>query len=192
MLLGCAVSALGYCGFVLLDTWTFQNREARLLEQLLPGDPTERNNVVTPATLLASTKASALVATDGLIGRISVPRLGMSVIVIEGTSAGVLRRAAGHIAGTALPGEPGNVAIAGHRDTLFRPLRNIRENDAIRFTTLAGDYRYRVTSATIVSPTDVAVLESGASEGLVLVTCYPFNFVGSAPARFIVRAERVP
>jgi sortase A len=192
MLLVCAVSTLGYCGFVLLDTWSFQNREDRQLEQLLPRGPAEKHNVATPAALLASTKASSLLATDGLIGRISVPRLGMSAIVIEGTSARVLRRAVGHIAGTALPGEPGSVGIAGHRDTLFRPLRNIRENDAIRFTTPAGDYEYRVTSATIVSPTDVAVLEPGTSESLVLVTCYPFSFVGSAPARFIVRAERVP
>jgi sortase A len=75
---------------------------------------------------------------------------------------------------------------------LFRPLRNIRENDVVRFTTPAADYWYRVVSTTIVSPTDVAMLEPGTNQSLTLVTCYPFNFVGSSPTRFIVRAERVP
>ena len=89
------------------------------------------------------------------IGRLEISRLGLSVIVIEGTGTTTLRRAAGHIAGTALPGEPGNVGISGHRDTFFRPLRNIRKNDIITLTTLLGEYRYRVVSTTIVGPSDV-------------------------------------
>jgi sortase A len=83
------------------------------------------------------------------------------------------------------------VGIAGHRDTLFRPLRNIRRNDVITLTTLAGEYRYRVLSTEIVSPSDVTVLQSDGHEVLTLVTCYPFYFVGPAPDRFIVRAKRV-
>jgi sortase A len=102
-----------------------------------------------------------------------------------------MRRAVGHIPGTALPGERGNVGISGHRDTFFRPLRNIQRNDIIILTTLVSEYRYRVVSTRIVSPNDVAVLDQNGSETLTLVTCYPFYFVGSAPNRFIVRAERV-
>ena len=125
------------------------------------------------------------------MGRLEIPRLGMSVVLTEGTEGATLRHAAGHIFGTALPGRAGNVGIAGHRDTLFRPLRNIRQDDLIMLTTLQGEYRYRVVSTKIVSPSDVAVLKSDEHEILTLVTCHPFYFVGLAPNRFIVRAERV-
>jgi sortase A len=126
-----------------------------------------------------------------LIGRIEIQRLGMSVAVAEGTDEPTLRRAVGHIAGTALPGQPGNIGVAAHRDTFFRPLRNIRRDDIITLTTLGGEYRYRVVSTRIVAPDDVAVLNSDGNQILTLVTCYPFYFVGSAPRRFIVRAARV-
>jgi sortase A len=128
---------------------------------------------------------------DGLIGRMEIPRLGLSVIVMEGTSSATLRRAAGHISGTALPGQPGNAGISAHRDTFFRPLRNIRRDDIITLTTALGEYRYRVVSTGIVSPREVSVLDPTEKETLTLVTCYPFYFIGAAPNRFIVRAERV-
>jgi sortase A len=133
----------------------------------------------------------AVVGPDGLIGRMEIPRLNLSVVVFEGTTSKTLRRAAGHITGTALPGQPGNVGVAGHRDTFFRPLRNIQPNDIITLTTLRGAYRYRVVSTKIVRPDNVAVLDPDGTEVLTLVTCYPFYFVGPAPDRFIVRAERV-
>ncbi|MCX6624691.1 MAG: class D sortase, partial [Acidobacteria bacterium] len=130
-------------------------------------------------------------AAKGLLGRIEIPSVGLSVIVFEGVDRRTLRRAAGHIPGTALPGRPGNVGISGHRDTFFRPLRNIRRNDIITVTTPLGDYRYRVVSTSVVAPDDVAVLEPSGYEILTLVTCYPFYFVGPAPGRFVVRAERI-
>jgi len=174
-----AILMLGYCGFVLLDTFIFQKRESAALEEFVPARP-----AVSHVTLPA-------IGPDGLIGRMQVERLGVSVVVMEGTSNKTLRRAVGHIAGTALPGEPGNMGIAGHRDTFFRPLRNIQTDDIITLTTLGGAYRYRVVFAKVVSPDNVAVLNSDGSEILTLVTCYPFYYVGSAPGRFIVRAERV-
>src|ERR1051326_7868985 len=192
MLLGCGLSALGYCGFSLLARGSFQNRDPRRLELLVHDRQAENNNAPGPNVVAALAKIPAPRAADDLIGRLAIPRLGMSVMVVEGASGSVLRRAAGHIAGTALPGQPGNAGIAGHRDMLFRPLRNIRENDVVRFTTPAAHYWYRIVSTTIVSPTDVAMLEPGTNQSLTLVTCYPFNFVGSSPTRFIVRAERVP
>ena len=103
-----------------------------------------------------------------------------------------LRHAAGHIIGTGFPGQPGNIGIAAHRDTFFRPLRNIQREDIILITTLRGEFRYRVVSTKIVNPYNVAVLDpDDGSQLLTLITCYPFYFVGSAPNRFIVRAERV-
>jgi sortase A len=112
-------------------------------------------------------------------------------MVVEGTTTTALRRAAGHITGTGMPGVPGNVGIAAHRDTFFRPLRNIRKNDIVTLTTGAGEYRYRVVSTRVVDPGDFSVLNPSDGEILTLVTCYPFYFVGSAPGRFVVRAERI-
>jgi len=130
-------------------------------------------------------------ATDGIIGRLTIPRLHLSAMVREGAGEDTLRVALGHIPNTALPGEPGNVGIAGHRDTLFRKLRSIRKNDEIVFETLRGKYVYRVQSTEIVNPRDVSVLDPKPSRDLTLVTCYPFYYVGSAPDRFIVSARQM-
>jgi sortase A len=172
-----AIGTLGYCGYVAIDAWMFQRWGRQDFERQLQ-----------TRTLTAGTPE---IGTDGLIGRIEIQRLGVSTIVVEGTSDPTLQRAAGHIHGTALPGHAGNVGIAGHRDSFFRPLRNIQRNDIITVATLRGEYRYRVVSTKIVNPEDVAVLHQDSHEVLTLVTCYPFYFVGSAPSRFIVRAERV-
>jgi sortase A len=113
-------------------------------------------------------------------------------MILEGTDEQTLRRAVGHFPGTALPGQPGNVAIAGHRDTFFRALRNVRHDDEITLTTLNGSYSYLVDSAQVVAPEDTQVLDDSGGKVLTLVTCYPFYFVGPAPKRFIVRAHRIP
>ena len=127
-----------------------------------------------------------------LIGRVQVSRIGLSTVLLEGTDSRNLRLAAGHIRGTALPGEPGNVGVAGHRDTFFRNLQKIRDNDIITLTTPRGPYRYRVDTVEIVEPDDVDVLDGFSSERrLTLVTCYPFRWVGSAPHRFVVSAREV-
>ena len=130
-------------------------------------------------------------ALRAVIGRLEIPRLNVSVMVRQGADERTLRMAIGHIPGTALPGMIGNVGLAGHRDTFFRPLRNIRENDLIELQTTAGTYRYLVTSTQIVSPRDVNVLKASGGDTLTLVTCYPFYYVGSAPKRFIVHATQV-
>jgi sortase A len=176
-LVAAGAGALGYCAFVLADTWNFQ-REARGHFDPLHLQP-------------AAPPSPGSGAMSSLMGRLEIPRVGLSVVVAEGVDDTTLRRAAGHIPGTALPGRSGNVGIAGHRDTLFRSLRGIELNDMILLTTLEGEYRYRVVSTKIVDPSDVAVLHPDGGEILTLVTCYPFYFVGPAPDRFIVRAERV-
>jgi sortase A len=117
--------------------------------------------------------------------------LNVTAMVREGADGKTLRRAVGHIPGTALPGEAGNVALAGHRDTFFRALRDIRKDDTIQFETESGIYRYQVESTEIVGPRDVGVLAASNQDTLTLVTCYPFYYVGSAPKRFIVRAAQV-
>jgi sortase A len=109
-------------------------------------------------------------------------------MVLDGASSQTMRVGLGHITGTSSPGENGNVAIAGHRDTFFRPLRRIQEGDEILLETPAKALTYRVSSTEIVDPSDVAVLRSHGKDELTLVTCYPFSYLGPAPKRFIVHA----
>ena len=130
-------------------------------------------------------------APHSMIGRLEIPRLKLAVMVREGADESTLSRAVGHIPGTALPGRIGNVGLAGHRDTFFRKLRNIRANDTIELQTTGGTYRYIVQSTRIVTPRDVSVLKASGGETLTLVTCYPFYYVGSAPKRFIVHATQI-
>jgi sortase A len=132
-----------------------------------------------------------LIDKDGLVGRLVIPRLHLMVMVREGADERTLRLAVGHIPGTAMPGQYGNVGIAGHRDTLFRSLRKIEKDDLILFETLSGNYVYQVEATDIVSPNNVSVLKVGDYAALTLVTCYPFYYIGSAPDRFIVKARQV-
>jgi sortase A len=132
------------------------------------------------------------IAHNGLVGRLVIPRLRLRSIVREGVGQDTLGLAVGHVPGTALPGQDGNVAVAGHRDTLFRGLGAIRQDDLIQFETVEGLYLYEVSSTEIVKPQDVSVLRPKQYSELTLVTCYPFNFIGSAPDRFIVKARQVP
>ena len=125
------------------------------------------------------------------VGRMEIPRIKVSALVREGSDDKTLKRAAGHVPYTALPGEHGNVGIAAHRDSFFRNLRNVREGDVIRMETSWGLYEYEVEALNIVMPENVEVLHPTAAPSLTLVTCYPFNYVGSAPKRFIVRARQV-
>jgi LPXTG-site transpeptidase (sortase) family protein len=125
----------------------------------------------------------------GVVGRLDIPRIGVEVMVLKGVDLATLRRGAGWLPGTAQPGN-GNSAIAAHRDTFFRPLRQIKEGDVIRLTTLDGCYNFQVDWAAVVDPADTSVLRPTREPVLTLITCYPFSYVGKAPQRFIVRASR--
>jgi sortase A len=166
------IFSLGYVGFVFADSRHYQALELKRFEQA--GRRTEPD----------------LLVEGEVIGEIQVPRLGLSAMVVQGDSPASLRHAVGHIANSALPGESGNVALAGHRDTLFRPLRDIRVGDEIRFKTVKNDFDYLVESIEIVAPTDTAVLEPTSGHILTFITCFPFHFLGPAPKRFIVHARQ--
>jgi len=216
-LLLAGVSALSYCAYIYLDakiydayeSWSL-DREARGLDRSVVAfmrDATPLRYLLgeteKPAVRPAPPQSAAsrglensgvrkFTAPRELIGRIVIPRLGVRGIVKEGVDEGTLRRAVGHVPGTALPGESGNVGLAAHRDTFFRGLKDVRKNDLIRIETPDGDYEYQVDSIRIVKPNDVEVLASTKdSRALTLVTCYPFYYVGNAPKRFIVRATQV-
>lgn len=123
------------------------------------------------------------------LGMLSIKSVDLEVPVLAGHDDKTLSHAAGWIKGTVLPGSRGNAGIAAHRDTLFRPLRNVKLGDEVVYYSPSGSYTYRVVWTKIVNPSDVYVLDSTATPSLTLVSCYPFNYIGSAPYRFIVRAE---
>jgi sortase A len=175
------IAALAYCAAVLIEARIYQARAARELARQLRPQP---NSAAVKRNLPALRNGDA-------IGRMEIPRLRLSVMFVEGVDAGDLRRAAGHIPGTALPGQTGNIGIAGHRDTFFRSLRSVKLGDTITLETTTGEWRYRVVSLRVVKPEDVAVLDATHRDALTLVTCFPFHFIGAAPERFVVRAERL-
>lgn len=179
--------ALAWCAWVWIGAAAFQSTARRRFEGALGPQraaPAKR-------TAPAASKPAAIVEGD-LVARLDIPRLKLSTMVIEGDGERDLRRAVGHIPGTAFPWQSGNTALAGHRDTFFRPLRFIRTGDSITLRTLDGAFRYRVVKTAVVSPDDVAVLQPTPRSTLTLVTCYPFHYIGAAPKRFIVTAERLP
>lgn len=177
--------SLGYCLAIFLDAKLYQAREAREFDQKLHLQAESK-----PAAL-SSIAPVAMPARHEVVGSLEIPRIGIAVMVVEGTDDGDLKRAVGHIPGTALPWDSGNVGLAGHRDTFFRPLQSIQRDDSITVTTLRGAYRYRVQSTSVVEPGDIQVLYPTGHDSLTLVTCYPFEYIGSAPNRFVVRAERI-
>jgi sortase A len=124
------------------------------------------------------------------IGLIEIPRLGLSSVVLEGDDTAALLLGVGHLSDTPLPWHDGNTVLAAHRDTFFRPLAHIRKGDVITFSTADAWLEYVVKELKVVEPTAVEVLEPTSAATLTLITCFPFDYIGPAPQRFIVRAER--
>jgi len=172
--------AAGWFVLASLGILSFQVTQAHRLEKL-------ESDVA--SGLGASAPVVALQRGD-LLGRISIPRIGLSAIIAEGDDDATLRHAVGHIPGTAAPWNAGNVALAGHRDTFFRDLRRVRLDDIIVLQTLHGTYRYSVERISIVGPEQIELLQPSESD-LTLVTCFPFHFVGPAPQRYVVQGSRV-
>lgn len=172
-LLGVAVGCLG--------TWGYVTLEARL---------TQRDQVARFEND-AAVRRAYVPRAGSLVGMLDIPRLRMSAPVIEGDDDRALKASAGHLPDTPLPWHPGNSAIAGHRDGLFRPLKSVKVGDEITFRTTRDALRYRVTATAVVEPDDLSVLAARGRDALTLITCYPFSYVGPAPQRFIVHAERI-
>jgi sortase A len=177
------VVCLGYFVYSYAEARLYQSFEDQQLDAILRSAPADA--ATSPAR---PAPRRARPAPGSTIGRIEIPRLGVSAVIRAGSDARTLRLAVGYIPGTALPGENGNVGLAGHRDTFFRKLRDINPDDEIRVTTTEGVFHYYVQRTNIVMPKDVWVLNATGYPALTLVTCYPFTYVGSAPKRFIVRA----
>ena len=203
--LSLGLAALGYCVLFYFQGVLYQAYETREFESLMKSlepapsstnQPSTSQPVITPKSEHTADgvvpKVHRIVKSKrNSIARMQVPRLGLSVMVIEGVDESRLNLGAGHVPGTALPGQPGNVAIAGHRDTFFRKLRDLQKDDTIELATPSGSYNYSVESMQIVDPSDVEVLRPSSEPRLTLVTCYPFVYIGPAPRRFIVQARQI-
>jgi len=229
LLIMIGLAALGYYGYTLGDQYVYQAYQNWAFDQGIAGRQgvtfadflRERTpfgfvvgkapSVPVPSTTTQTPKpeptAPPRPAPGAVLGRIEIARLNLAAMVREGVDAKVLSVAVGHVPSTALPGQPGNFAIAAHRDTLFRALKDIHEGDLVTFESPSGTYTYKVAATKIVKPTNVSVLQPDggglipetrlvSSNGqpnrlLTMITCYPFYYVGSAPKRFIVEAELV-
>jgi sortase A len=173
----------GWYAGVYFQQRTFQAAENRRLEDALRS--------TRPRELPVPPSRWSRPPTGSLVGRLEIPRLRLSAIVLEGSDSRTLELGVGRVPETAEPGESGNVVLSGHRDTFFRPLRGIRAGDRIEMVTRGGTYQYVVDWTKIVDPADTATLKETPVRSMTLVTCYPFHYVGPAPQRFIVRARQI-
>ena len=190
LLLATGVVCLAYFGYMTAEARQFQREQTAAFEALLKPPP-EAAPPVSPAAP-ASPAAPVLPVSPGILAMLEIPRLNLSTPVISGDDDDTLEVAVGHLPDTPLPWEPGNSALAGHRDGLFRPLRNIKVGDDVRVRTTHGEFVYRVRETKVVTPDDLSVLAPADTQRLTLITCYPFNYVGHAPKRFIVHADLLP
>ena len=174
------IATLAYAGGTAAYVDAYQRYQSRKFEQAL---------AATADIKAEFAEDTADLREGDVIGRLDVPRFGISVIVLQGIAENTLTVGAGHVPETPLPGAAGNIVIAAHRDTFFRKLDGIRPGDSIQVVTLRGPYEYIVDSTEVVDPDDIQVMESRGRSELTLITCYPFYLVGPAPKRFIVHAQ---
>jgi sortase A len=172
------LTALSFCGCFWIRGYAYQSLQSRRLQAAIPA--TSRGRI--------QDCHQAVTDTGDLIGQLDVPRIGLSVMVLEGDDAHTLRLGVGRVPGTGWPGRVGNLSIAGHRDTFFRELRDIRKDDVIRLTTPDASYTYRIESIRIVAPNHTEVMDGTDQPTLTLITCYPFHYLGFAPYRFVAHA----
>jgi sortase A len=173
------ILAISYVALVLLGARVYQHHAALTLAKQVQAEENP-----------AGPRQASVPGEGDLLGRIEIPRIGLSVAVLQGTTKRTLLMGVGHMAGTALPGQSGNIGIAGHRDTFFRDLKDIRSSDRILLRTASGVIAYEVEWIQITSPGDGSILSPTTASSLTLVTCYPFHFIGAAPERYVVHARR--
>lgn len=172
------LTCLLWAGFLVAQPLLYSHAHAAALQQKLPGG--------------GDTQVQWSPRKNEPIGRLEIPRLKFSQLVAEGDDDATLKAALGHLPDTPFPWQPGNSSFAGHRDGLFRPLRDVQLGDRLVFHSPRGTLEYRVRQTFIVDPTDVWVVKPSPVRMLTLVTCYPFTYIGHAPQRFVVQADPAP
>ena len=160
------IAALGYSAYVVIDAAAYQTNAQQLFE-----DARRRAPAPPPADMVLLPVSRPSYDEGDTIGEIDIPRLGVKSIVAEGESFETLEHAVGHVTDTAQPGEDGNVVLAGHRDTIFRPLQHVRVGDVITVKTLDGDFDYEVESTRIVPPTPPSFVKFSRRQVSLMIGC---------------------
>ncbi|WP_232233832.1 class D sortase [Bacillus sp. J33] len=126
------------------------------------------------------------------IGILKIPRLEAELPIIEGTDEDELEKGVGHFSTTVFPGQPDQILLSGHRDTVFRSLGELESGDLFQVSMPYGEYTYEITDSEIVDADDTTVIRSTSPHEILTVsTCYPFSYVGNAPYRYILNAKRI-
>jgi len=187
--------ALAYVGLVLLHARSYQQQAFTTLDHQIQAAAPHSATLQSPAPRSTDTSYAAAIPPSlkegDVVGRILIPRINVTVAILQGTTPQTLLLGVGHIDGTPLPGETGNSGIAGHRDTFFRNLRDLRSGDEIQIQTVSGISTYKVDWLQIIDPRDTAILTPSTGAELTLVTCYPFHYIGHAPERFAAQAHKI-
>lgn len=137
-----------------------------------------------------SARPQNILASDSdTLVRLTIAKINLDAVVVEGTSRKSLKLGPGHMQNSALPGSSGNSVIVAHRDTFFRHLDEVREGDEIELRRRGEVDRFEVTERRVVEPTDLSALRQSRSAQLTLITCYPTHYVGPAPKRLVVVAR---
>src|SRR5437016_11836560 len=166
------ISLLGYVGYQYWDMYHTQRQlEAQWERQAASASAPDHSKPIRAADMLT---------------RVSIPRINMDAIVIEGASRKQLSIGPGHMIDTAMPGEPGNAVITGHRDTFFRNIYELKRGDEIIVRRSGQVFKYQVTGKKIVEPEDISVLKPTVEPQLTLITCYPTYYIGPAPKRLVI------
>ena len=203
LLLCLGMGCLGYCVYFTgmerlnesYDNWVFERHISGRQDVTVANYLREQSPLgflVKDAVAVAPAAKTNPTQPNSVLGKLEISRLNLSAMVREGVDAHTLSESVGHVPSTPLPGHSGNFALAAHRDTLFRRLKDIRPDDVITFQSQNQTFKYRVQNTFIVKPSNVNVLRSDGHEELTLITCYPFYYIGSAPKRFIVQAQLIP
>jgi len=182
---------LGVALWMAGDAAFYQRRADARLRSAAAATATPATRAVSTGERIVPPDGPSAVAAGTALGWITIPRLEVDVVVAEGTSDTVLRRAVGHVPTSSRFGEDGNIVLAGHRDTFFRPLESIHAGDLILLGRPDRRDAYRVEWVAVVQPEALEVTRASGYPALTLVTCFPFSYVGQAPYRFVVRARRL-
>jgi sortase A len=173
-----------------LSEW--ENNEAPLSEEI--ESPITENNTIE----IKNNEESRTTLTEQVVyvnrpnkgetfGKIILPAIGQEYPIIEGTDQKELAKGVGHFSQSVLPGEADNSVLAGHRDTVFRDLGEVGIDDEIIIQTDSGEFKYKIDKQLIVDKDDRTIIVPSEEAQLTLITCYPFNFIGPAPKRYILQ-----
>jgi sortase A len=120
-----------------------------------------------------------------------IDKASINIPVFHGDSEEQLLKGAGHYSGSRFPGEGDNVVLAGHRNSVFKGLKDVAKGDTVTINTTYGTYVYKISEIKITKGNDNSIVQPLGSDKLTLYTCYPFDYIGNAPNRYVVISDLI-